>query len=463
MSTMARRRRGWRRGAGPGNNPAPTSPASVPARIPTAWDIRVGAVALGLLVLAATGAGARMLDTLFPEGVPGYGAQPGVTVLSRLRTDHDPVGLREGAFRLFPRLESAIGYDDNVFGSPSRRGSWTVSTRPAILALGDWSTHSIAGYAALSDTRYPNQSVQSRTDGTVALGGTVEVGRDRLTLAASYVATHQDRTALDALPTDGPVGVRVADMRAEYAIRAGRFTWTPHLAYAQWRFSNTSIQGVPTSQAYRDRDVLTGGLTLRYEVAPLRHLVLLAQGIHQAYPTPGSSAPAPTSTGFRLLTGVDYDDNAVWRYRLLVGVETRQFAASAYPAHTGFVAEGEVLWTPTGLTTVSARLMRGIEDAAQEGVAGFTYTAGRLRVDHELTRGILLHATAGLQQAVFLQGGGRQWGYSFGAGATWLINRSMRLSLTYDGSGIRGANPNVNPLNGDYGRNVTLLTLRLGL
>lgn len=427
------------------------------------WDLRAAIAAALVSLVAITQAGAQMLNTLFPEGVPGYGTQAGVTVLSRLRTEFDPPGIREGAFRLFPRLETAIGYDDNVLGGSPRRGSWTLATRPSVLAMSEWSTHAFAAYAGLSDTRYPNQRDQGRTDATVALGGSLDIGRDRLTLAGSYVATHQDRTQLDALPSDRPVGVSIADARAEYAIRDGRFVWTPNIAFAHWQYGNTTILGAPANQAYRNRDVLSGGVTLRYELTPLRNLVAVLRGTRQAYPNPGPSQPAPDSHGLRMLVGIDYDDSAVWRYRLLAGVESRRFASAAYRAHTGFTAEGEAIWTPTGMTTLRATLIRGIEDAAQEGVAGFTYTAGRLRIDHELTREILLHATGGLQQAAFLQNGGRQWGYSFGVGATWLINRSMRLSATYDGSGIRGVNPSVNPLNGDYGRNIALLTLRLGL
>jgi hypothetical protein len=432
-------------------------------RGPGNWELRAAAGAAVILLLAIAQAGARMLDTLFPEGVPGYGTQPGVTVLSRLRTDHDPLGLREGPFRLFPRIETSLGYDDNVLGGSPKRGSWVASTRPSALLLGDWTGYTLGAYAALSDTRYPSQAGQSRTDGSVAIGGTADIGQDRLTLAGSYVATHQDRTQLDALPSDKPVGVRIADTRAEYAIRSGRWEWTPHLAYAHWQYGNTTIQGVPASQAYRNRDVLRGGLTVRYELAPLRNLVVLTQAIRQSYPNPGPSQPAPDSSGFRMLAGIDYDDNAVWRYRLLVGVESRRFASAAYRAHTGLTAEGEIVWTPTGMTTVRATLTRGIEDAAQEGVAGFTYTAGRLRIDHELTRSILLHASAGLQQANFLQSGGQQWGYTFGVGASWLINRQMRLSATYDGSGIQGGTTTVNPLTGDYSRNIALLVLRLGL
>lgn len=428
-----------------------------------AWDLRAAGLAALVSALAMTQAGAQVLNTLFPEGVPGYGTQPGVTVLSRLRTDHDPAGIREGAFRLFPQLETTLGYDDNVMGGTSKKGSWVASTRPSLLLSSDWSRDAFGAYVALSDTRYPDQAAQGRTDGTVALGGSVDVGQDRLTLAGSYVATHQDRAQLDALPTDRPVGVTIADARVEYAIRSGRFVWTPHIAFAHWTYGNTTIMGAPVSQSYRNRDVLTGGMTLRYELAPLRNLVLVARATRQAYTSPGVTQPAPDSTGLRLLAGLDYDDNAVWRYRLLFGIESRRFSNSAYRPHTGFTAEGELVWNPTGLTTIRATLLRGLEDAAQEGVAGFTYTAARIRIDHELTREILLHATAGLQEAVFLQGGGRQSGYAFGAGITWLINRSARLSATYDGSGIQGAASGINPITGDYGRNIALLTLRLGL
>lgn len=438
-------------------------PSAGPRWLGRAWDIRVAFLAALISVAAITQAMGQILTSLFPEGVPGYATQPGVTVLSRLRTDYEPMGLREGAFRLFPRLETAIGYDDNVLGGSSKHGSFTASTRPSVLLTSDWSRDAFVAYAALSDTRYPNQSAQGRTDGTLALGGSVDIGQDRLTLSGSYVATHQDRTQLDALPSDRPVGVTIADARAEYAIRSGRFVWTPNIAFAHWQYGDTTILGAPVTQSYRNRDVLRGGMTLRYELAPLRNLVLVTRATRQAYASASAGQPAPDSTGLQMLIGVDYDDNAVWRYRLLLGAETRRFASATFGTHAGFTAEGEVIWNPTGLTTVRGTLLRGLEDAAQEGVAGFTYTAARLRVDHELTRQILLHATAGWQQAVFLQGGGRQWGYSFGAGVTWLVNRSMRISATYDGSGIQGSNPGANPLNGDYGRNIALLTLRLGL
>ncbi len=428
------------------------------------WGVAAGLTAVALIVLAAAHAGAQVLSTLFPEGVPGYATQPGVTVLSRNRSAFEPPGIHAGSFLLSPRWEEAIGYDSNVLGSSNaRKGSWVLGTRPSLLLGSDWSRDAFGAYVSLSDTRYLNLPGQSRTDGTVSAGGMIDIGRDKLTLAAAHVETHQDRTQIDALPSDRPVPIRVDDVRAAYDAAFGRWIWSPNLSVARWHYGDTTILGVPTSQAYRDRDVLRGGVTMRYELAPRRNLVVVLRATDQHYTSLAPGQTNQDSMSYQVLAGLDYDDNAMWRYRLLLGGESRRYASSTFNTNNAFIGESEITWTPTGLTTVRALLARGIQDAAQEGVAGYIYTAGRLSIDHEYMRNILLRASAEIRQATFLQGGGRQWGYSVGAGITWMVNRSVRLSATQDFSAIQGTQVTTGPINGDYTRSLTMLTLRLGL
>ena len=120
-------------------------------------------------------------------------------------------------------------------------------------------------------------------------------------------------------------------------------------------------------------------------------------------------------------------------------------------------------WSPSGLTTITGTLTRSIEDAAQEGVAGYTYTSARLEIDHEYLRNVLLHGGASLQRADFLQGGGAQTSYSVAAGVTWLMNRRMRISATEAFTDLRSTQGQPASLGGSYFRAVTLLTLGLGL
>ena len=115
------------------------------------------------------------------------------------------------------------------------------------------------------------------------------------------------------------------------------------------------------------------------------------------------------------------------------------------------------------MTTVRATAARGIEDAAQTGLSSYTSSSARLTVDHEYLRNVLLSASATVRHAPFNQTGGRQLGVALGVGATWLVNRYARLSLTYDFSDVRNSHLPAATVAGDYSRSLTLLNLRLGL
>ncbi len=436
----------------------------MPARF--AW-FRLGRrLGAGVLVctLAYGGLRAELLSEYFPNGVPGYDTAPGVTVASRKRPSFDPLGVRTGSFVLRPQVEEGVGYDSNVFGSGNHApGSWLVGTHPSLLIGSDWSRNSIGAYVGASDLRYLDQPRQSYTDWTASLGGTLSVGQDQLTVAASHLQLHQPRTDLDALPSDTPVAYRVNDVRASYLMPWGRFSVTPSLAFTTYNYAATTIFGIPTSQAYRDRNVLQGAVTTRYQLSPQHDLLMVGRLLGVNYTAPQPGQPTRNSTGAEFLLGMANETDAVWQYRVLVGWETRSFAASQYSTHQAPIAEASVTWNPSGVTTLTAMLTRGIEDAAQEGIVGYTYTSGRLVVDHEVRRNLLLQASARLQYADYLQGGGNASGFSLGAGASWLVNRHMRVSATYDFTDQRGTSSPTLQTTGNYLRSVGLITLRFGM
>ncbi len=406
---------------------------------------------------------AELLSTYFPDGVPGYGTAPGVTVSSRARPDFDPQGIRLDSFVLHPQLEQSLGYDSNVFGGTPQRGSWIVGTHPSLLVASDWSRDSLGGYLAVDDSRYLDQPAQSTTNWTGSVGGSVAIGRDQLTVSAAHFSLHQSRTDLDALPSDTPVGYQVDDVRAAYAIALNRLSVTPSLAYSAYRYDATTIFGAPTSQTYRNRDVLQGAVTTRYEMEPQRNLVVVIRALDSNYVAPQPGTPSRNSTGYQVLAGLADDGDAVWRYRLLLGWEVRNFAASHYSAHQAPIAEAAVIWSPSGMTTVTGTLGRSIEDAAQEGIVGYTFTNARLVLDHEFQRNVLVQVSTAMQRADYLQGGGQSTGVTLGGGVTWLLNRHMRLAATYDFTDQRGTSNSTLLTTGSYTRSLGLLTLRLGM
>ena len=78
---------------------------------------------------------------------------------------------------------------------------------------------------------------------------------------------------------------------------------------------------MPASQAYRDRDVVQGAVTTRYELSPNRNLLLVTRALSVQYVEPQQGVPTRDSSGYQVLVGISDDADAVWRYRLLLGWE----------------------------------------------------------------------------------------------------------------------------------------------
>ena len=148
--------------------------------------------------IACGGVRAELLSTYFPDGVPGYGTAPGVTVASRARPEYAPPGVRMDSFVFHPTMDESMGYNDNVLAAPSgQQGSWLIGTKPSLLVNSDWSRDSLGAYLGLDNESYLNLPAQSFANWTASLGGTVAVGRDQLTIGVSHFALHQLRTDLD--------------------------------------------------------------------------------------------------------------------------------------------------------------------------------------------------------------------------------------------------------------------------
>jgi hypothetical protein len=418
---------------------------------------------LSVLIAVPSGdAKAELLGDFFPDGVPGYGEARDVTVLSRLHPAYDPLGLDIAGTTVKPELDESVGYDSNPLGVANGKGSAVINTTAQLSFNDNMDSYSIGAFLGVSNDTYPELPRDDHTNYWAALGAAIDVGDGKLTLGAAHLFLHQDPTTIDAIPASEPIGFSIDDIRAAYGINFGRWTAAPSLSYQSWHFdSTTALNGLPLPQAYRDRDIVQGGITLDYNLGPQRKAVLSVQALDTHYPNSLPGQPTQDSQGYLALVGLDYDGNGIWRWRFLVGGELRTFTSTAYHSHAAPVGEADVTWNPSGLTTVSAQLMRTIEDASQEGVAGFTYTRGRVVVDHEYLRNVFLQARAAVQVAQFLQGGGVQTIETIGAGITWLVNRHVRLALNYDHTAQQGGPATSGLSTGNYVRDLALVTLRL--
>ncbi len=394
---------------------------------------RLSCIGVGLLALgAAPGARAQYVENYFPTGTPGFDREQGVTVLSRLRPLYQEPGVRLGAYTVNARLDESVGYDSNILGVTGGPSSGFVKTSPSINANSNWSRNRFGISASLDDYSYFSASGLSYTNYSVSVGGGYTIGRHDLNIGYSHLRQHELGTDIGAVATTTPLPYDVDAVRADYTVEAGRFSFVPNIDVRLFQFGNAAVVGQPANQSYRDRTVVIGGVTTRYELSDQRSILVVLQGINSHYIRPQSQQVSNNSKSFLLLAGLDYQATGLWRYRLLGGVEVRAFDASQYGTRTAPIAEANVIYTPTGLTTLTGFVRRQIEDVQSEGTAGYTFTTTGIVVDHEYRRNILLQGRGSFQAAEFFQSTGTTTSYTLGGGVNWLVNRRVRLSADYD-------------------------------
>ncbi len=432
-------------------------------------------LALGLWAARPEATRAQFIGEYLPGGTSGHQQEPGVTVASRLRPLYQPLGVRIGDFFLHSQLTEATGFNSNVAGLTGSPGSWFGRTGGSVAINSDWSRDQLGAALSVDDAHFLSTPRQDYTDWTASLGGAMTLGRQSLALTYTHLSLHEDPTQIGSVLSSTPIPYQVEDLRSSYTFDRGRVSVTPRIDVQLYRFGDATLLGSPVSQQDENRVVLNAGLETRYALTDLSRLVFVIEGIDSQYTDEPAYQPTDSSRSALVLGGIDYGEDGLWRYRVLLGVETRDFAAPQYASHTAPIVEANVVWTPTGMTTVSATLSRTIEDPAAAGTGGYTDTRGRLVIDHEWWRNVLLQAHVGFETADYLQGGATQRNVSLGTGIHWLLDRHWRLGLDYAFVAQSGAAANVNfnvptgksaPGNlhaPDFNRSVILFTLRVSL
>ncbi len=381
--------------------------------------------------LAGSSAWAQSLDQFISPFIGGVGNEAGVTVLSRQRTDYESGGIRSGSFIIRPLLIESAGYQSNVLGTSRPRGSPVLETNGSLEVTSDVSRVGLTAALTVDDVRYFDQPRQSYTNWTARIGGSYEIGRDVASLQYSHLKLTQTLRDLDV-----PEGLQeslsydIDAARLSYRANFSRLFLTPALDVAKYTFGSGSTTN-NVRQDFRNRVLVTPSIAVGYELAPRRNAIFVVRDSIASYSNQVAGQPKRDYNDFTVLAGFDYDATGLVRFRALVGYEVRTFNSSAFKTIQAPVAEASAIWTPTGLTTVTGSVIRRIQDSADESTSGYTETSARLRVDHEYLRNVLLQANAGVYYNEY-NGGGNQTLYTIGAGATYLLNRNMGVTATYD-------------------------------
>jgi hypothetical protein len=403
------------------------------------------------------------------------GAQPAASITKRKRLvaegdPYEPVGIRAGAFDLYPAVEAYTGYNTNPGATPTGKGSLLYTVAPELRAQSNWSRHELRVDLRGSYTYYDTDTTPSVSrplvDGKV--DGRVDITRDlradlggRLFVSTDYPNSPNLQAGLSRLPIyttyGGIAGLTQRFNRFEIGVKgtADRTVWQ----------SSSLVDGTSASNDDRNFNQYGGTLRAGYELTP--GLTPYVEGggdtrVHDlttdffGYQRNSNAWTGRVGSTFelsRLLTG-DFS----------VGYTRRKYDDVRLEAVQGIIFDGTLNWSATRLTDVKLIGKTTVGESNVVGVPAIFYRDLKLQVDHQLRRWLVATVKFGFgfdtypgSAAAFASPSDREdQRYSAGFGLTYKLSRELWLK-----GEVRRDWLHSNVTGYDYNANVFLIGLRL--
>lgn len=350
---------------------------------------------IALLLFGATDASAQALRSAQDAQIDLFVRNRAVAVRDRPQPAYDPLGIRAGGFTAFPRLQSGVVHDNNIFAAEGdRQPATTLRLTPEVVVRSNWSRHAFETRARAEIDRNLDFDSENTTDWSLGGAGRLDVARGvDITLAADYARDHEARTAPGAGPgARRPITFDLASTSLAATRSQGRLRLSAKAAVLRYDYRNgLSAAGAVIEQDDRDRTVarLTG--RANYALSPATALFFQVARDDRNYRKVAGS-PERSSSGHEALAGVDFELGALIRGEVAAGYIRQDFQDAAYGDLDGFGGRARLSWFPTQLTTLTATAARSVADTGVIGAAGALRTDLSIGVDHELLRNLILTA-----------------------------------------------------------------------
>ncbi len=357
-----------------------------------------------------------------------------------------PLGIRAGAFLIFPSLQATGTYDDNIFATDDdTEDDFIFTLRPELQAQSQWSRHALAANVFGEFGFFADEDDSNYQDFGGALNGRLDVTRDSATFGTlSLARRHEDRESPDEIGDEDVTQFWVSEARVRHRHRFARFFVQPTVFARRTAFEDAG----DVSNAERDRSRFGAGLRAGFTVTPAINAFAEVNGDLVRYDDAGDDRD---NEGFDVRGGAEVDFTALVQGEASLGFTRRTY--DEFESQSGVAGDVGLTWTPTRLTTVNLTGAAGFEETTVffEGdpASGNLATRIGIGVNHELRRNILLNGNAAYERDDF-QGVGRVDNtFRLGAGVSYLLNRNLSVDAGYQFS-----TRNSDDDNAEFDRNV---------
>ncbi|WP_010162525.1 outer membrane beta-barrel protein [Sphingomonas sp. PAMC 26617] len=366
-------------------------------------------------------------------------------VLDRSRPEFDALGVKLGGFTLFPRVETTLGYSDNVYQTDTARtGDASFELSPSARLASDWSRNALTLESGAGIKRFLSETRRNQETWYVGGSGRYDVGGQITVSGSARTQRAVEPPTSAAYPTAAAAASQYQttqfQLNAGYA--PGRLRLQGGVGFVALGFDDVLTFGNGVI-SQRNRNSHTSSGTGRAEYALSPDTSLFVQGSYERvdYARPlASGIPNRSSDTYRALGGATFDLSTLLRGSVGIGYIRRSYDAAIYRSIGGLTAEARLEYFPSPLTTVTLTGRRLIEDASFTNSGGFVNNTAALRVDHELLRYVLLNAQVGYERDTYRGSNAKLDIVRASGGVRYVVTRIFGIgaSVTHDLRSAKG-------------------------
>jgi hypothetical protein len=373
-----------------------------------------------------------------------------------------PLGVRAGAFILFPAIELIGGYDTNPAHVPGGQHALLYTAVPELKVLSDWSRHELKADLRGSYTGYHPDATPtlSRPNVNGKVDGRIDVTRD----------TRIDLGGRVLVSTDNPGSPNLQAGLARLPV----FTTVGGSAGIGQRFSrfDVELKGDAEHTVYQN-STLTDGSTASNDDRNYNQYGSALRGGYELFPGVKPFVEAGTDTrvhdlnadfsgyqrnskGVTGRVGSTFELTRVLTGEISAGYTRRTYEDPRLEQIKGLIGDASLIWTANALTTVKFSGKSSVGESTIPGVSGALYRDVGLQVDHSFRRWLIgsIKLGFGLDDYVGLAREDKR--YSAGVGLTYKLNHSVQLTGEFRQDWLKS-----NVTGVDYTASVFLLGVRL--
>ncbi len=346
-----------------------------------------------------------------------------------------PEGMPFGAFRLFPSVDIAANYDDNVYRTQSlTQSDWYFGEQANVAIKSNWVRHALNVFGNVAAYQYSKRNSENHTDWTFGGDGLLDISSGlSATASGSYGSLSESRTSPDQSGyAKSPTQYKMGLANAALSYHPYHFSFTVGGNYVRYDYSPTKLIGFPDlNNRDRDHAEYTGYVKGGYEFSPGYAMFVQANYRQVQYDLAlDRNGLDRTNHGYSINTGLDMLVTDLIKGQLFVGYMDERYKG-ALPDVKGFNYGANVDWTPTPFWAFHLTASRTPDATTIANASAADDQTVRLGVEYFITPDITALGHVGYTDINFRGSTRHDNTTEAGVGLNYAMNRLVSVKAEY--------------------------------